>query len=125
MKRNWIAIGAIWAGIAVALGAFGAHGLKSMEVGDKQLDWWHTATRYHMWHALGLMAWGLFLRGEAGKNSSWVGPAFFVGSLVFSGTLYAMALGAPSWLGAVTPIGGLLLIVGWFGFARTAWGIKA
>ena len=107
-NRPILAAGAALAGLAVALGAFGAHALKA-RLGPVELGWWQTAVQYQMWHALALVALGL-----AGSAWSRV-PAWLLGAgaAIFSGTLYAMALGAPRWLGAVTPLGGLAMIAGW------------
>ncbi|MDX6769210.1 MAG: DUF423 domain-containing protein [Elusimicrobiota bacterium] len=85
--------------LGVAMGAFGAHALKGKV--DEEL--WRTAVSYQMWHALAAMA----VAAPLAKN------LFLLGVVVFSGTLYALALGAPRWLGAVTPVGGLLLLAGW------------
>ncbi len=117
MGGRWIGIGAAWAGLAVVLGAFGAHGLRE-RVGATELDWWHTATLYHALHAIALVLFGVFRERRVGGGAP--GVCFLAGSVVFSGTLYAMALGGPRWLGAVTPIGGVLLIVGWLVFAWQA-----
>lgn len=90
--------------IAVALGAFGAHGLKlTLQQIPDAADWWNTATQYLLIHAIAVGA-------IKSTRSTYL---WFSGSLVFSSTLYAMALGGPKWLGAITPIGGTLLIVGW------------
>lgn len=100
--------GAALAGVAVLLGAFGAHALRS-RIGAEALGWWQTAVAYQMWHALAVLALGL-----AGLR--WTRPCawlLFGGAILFSGTLYAMALGAPRWIGAVTPLGGLAMIGGW------------
>jgi uncharacterized membrane protein YgdD (TMEM256/DUF423 family) len=108
IERLLVAAGATLAGLAVVLGAFGAHALER-RMGAQALGWWRTAVEYQMWHALAVVSLGLF-----GRN--WVRfPAWLLvaGAFVFSGTLYAMALGAPRWLGAVTPFGGLAMIGGW------------
>lgn len=89
------------AGVAVTLGAFGAHAANG-QIGQEALGWWQTAVEYQMWHALAVL--GLGLSGMPGLPLS--GWLFAGGALVFSGTLYALALGAPAWLGAVTPLGG-------------------
>jgi len=108
IERRLVSTGAVLAGLAVALGAFGAHALQS-RIGADALGWWHTAVEYQMWHALAVLALGLSgLRWT--RLPAWL---FAAGSVVFSGTLYAMALGAPRWLGAVTPLGGLAMIAGW------------
>lgn len=112
-ERPLVAAGAALAGLAVVLGAFGAHALKSW-LGAQSLGWWQTAVQYQMWHALAVVGLGLCGLGWT-RLPAWMLAA---GACVFSGTLYAMALGAPLWLGAVTPLGGLLMICGW---ALLAW----
>ena len=114
---NWIATAAINLAIAVALGAFGAHGIKSM-VNAQQLEWWHTATLYLFIHALGLLLVGLFIRlNIATQATAWL---LQIGVIIFAGSLFAMTLGAPRWFGAITPIGGVLMIAGWVWLAVTA-----
>jgi uncharacterized membrane protein YgdD (TMEM256/DUF423 family) len=105
---NWMMAGALWGLVGVGLGAFGAHGLKS------------TAARYHLVHAVALVLLGLLQHHRPGGDAA--GWSFLVGSAVFSGTLYAMALGAPRWLGAVTPIGGVGMLLGWLLLALHARG---
>jgi len=113
---NWIAVAAINLAIAVALGAFGAHGLKSM-VSTQQLEWWHTATLYLFVHALGLLMVGLLIRlNYATQTTAWL---LQIGIIIFAGSLYAMTLGAPRWFGAMTPIGGVIMIAGWLWLAVT------
>ncbi|SFS19785.1 Uncharacterized membrane protein YgdD, TMEM256/DUF423 family [Dyella sp. OK004] len=94
---------------AVALGAFGAHALRDvLDVRGSEL--WHTAVSYHFWHALAL---ALASFAAAGRRRSVAMAAFALGIVLFSGSLYALALGAPRWCGAITPLGGLAFIVGW------------
>jgi uncharacterized membrane protein YgdD (TMEM256/DUF423 family) len=114
----WILTGAAWGFLGVGLGAFGAHGLRAT-ASTQAIGWWQTATLYHLIHALALVAVGLVqLQGPRVALAGW---AFLLGSLVFSGTLYAMALGAPRWLGAVTPVGGLGMMAGWLLLAWPAY----
>ena len=114
---NWIGIAAINLAIAVALGAFGAHGIKSV-VNAQQLEWWHTATLYLFIHALGLLLVGLLIRlNIATQTTAWL---LQVGIIIFAGSLFTMTLGAPRWFGAITPIGGVLMITGWAWLAVTA-----
>lgn len=114
---NWIGIAAVNMAIAVALGAFGAHGLKNL-VDGQQLAWWHTATLYLFIHALGLLLVGILLRlNYTTQATAWL---LQLGVIVFAGSLYAMTLGAPRWFGAITPIGGVLMIAGWLWLAITA-----
>jgi uncharacterized membrane protein YgdD (TMEM256/DUF423 family) len=105
--------GALLAAAGVALGAFGAHGLRSL-LPPEALGWWQTAVQYQLWHAVGLLA-----VGAAPAALRTRGPAFMLagGTLIFSGSLYAMALTDARWLGAVTPIGGALMIAGWLWLA--------
>lgn len=111
---NWIGIAAINMAIAVALGAFGAHGLKNI-TSAQQLEWWHTATLYLFVHALGLLLVGLLIRLRyATQTTAWL---LQIGIMIFAGSLYAMTLGAPLWFGAITPIGGVLMIAGWLWLA--------
>jgi uncharacterized membrane protein YgdD (TMEM256/DUF423 family) len=97
---------------AVMLGAFGAHALHS-QLDAASLQIWHTAVEYQFWHALALLA---VASVAPARDLSWwraSGIAFVAGSVLFAGSLYALALGAPSWIGAITPFGGLALIAGW------------
>jgi uncharacterized membrane protein YgdD (TMEM256/DUF423 family) len=109
--------------LAVALGAFGAHGLKSrlasLADGADRLEWWKTAAQYHLAHALALaLAAGLFGDTRAGRAAC---VAFALGIALFSGSLYTMTLTGIRWLGAVTPLGGLALLAGWALLAAAAW----
>lgn len=116
--KHWISIGALMGAITVVLGAFGAHALKT-RLDAEQLAWWHTAVQYHGAHALAIVMFGLF--AERTKVGALAGWCFVLGIVLFCGTLYAMALGAPRWFGAITPIGGAAFIVAWLVFAFTAW----
>ncbi len=120
MAAKIIAAGAAFAGIGVALGAFGAHGLKDRLTPDL-LEIYHTAVQYQFYHSFGLILLGLFVaqRGEAGggAGAAW---AFVIGILLFSGSLYVLALTGTKWLGAITPIGGVAFMVGWALFVWTA-----
>lgn len=108
---NWLAIAAALSGaIAVAAGAFGAHGAS----GQAQ-EWLKTGGQYQLIHAVAAL---VALRMEA-RGPGWL---FVGGSAIFAGTLYLMALGAPRWFGAITPIGGAMLIAGWLWLAWTARG---
>ena len=114
---NWICVGAVNMVIAVGLGAFGAHGLKNIASAE-QLAWWHTATLYLLVHAVGLLIVGLLIRfNYATQTSAWL---LQIGVIIFACSLYSMALGAPRWFGAITPIGGVLMIAGWLWLAIVA-----
>ena len=98
--------------LCVVLGAFGAHGLEH-HLDAKHIGWCETGTFYALTHSIAAFAMGRTPRSLGYHRAGWV---MLFGVTVFSGTLYAMALGAPPWLGAVTPLGGLGLLIGW-GFA--------
>lgn len=102
--------------LAVILGAFGAHALKERLVEAGQLENWHTAVRYHAWHALAVLAFGIVQeRRGIGSLPAWL---FTIGTLLFSGSIYCLSLDvARSVMGPITPLGGLCLIVGWIVFA--------
>lgn len=122
MKASWISVGAASAALAVILGAFGAHGLKA-RVSPEDLEIWKTGVLYHALHAIALVVYGLFQESRGCRGGP--GACFLLGTIVFSGTLYAMVLGGPRWLGAITPIGGVLLIAGWIWFAVQAFRSRA
>jgi len=117
---NALAAGALLGALGVAAGAFGAHGLKERLTAEA-LGWWDTASRYQLVHALALLATGLLAR-QRGAPLPAATHLLLWGTLVFSGTLYALALGGPRWLGAVTPLGGTALIAGWVALALAARG---
>ncbi|MDM1756659.1 MULTISPECIES: DUF423 domain-containing protein [unclassified Acinetobacter] len=108
----WIAISALNLAIAVMLGAFGAHGLKKI-ASPEQLAWWQTATDYFFYHALGLLALGIISKVLPALPIKMSFILIQVGIFFFCGSLYVMALGLPRILGAITPIGGALMIAGW------------
>ena len=93
------------------MGAFGAHAFSEVLQG-KSLGWYQTAVQYQFIHGLTLLCFGLYYR-KLGRRAAIAGWLFVAGLVIFSGTLYAMALGAPTWLGAVTPIGGVCLLAAW------------
>jgi uncharacterized membrane protein YgdD (TMEM256/DUF423 family) len=101
--RDWIAVGAASGALTVALGAFGAHALKE-RLAAEDLEIWQTAVHYQGLHALALIAFGLAQQSRPMRGLS--GWCFLLGSAIFAGTLYAIALGGPRWLGAITPLGG-------------------
>lgn len=117
-ERTFFRLGALSAGIAVAAGAFGAHALRARLAPDL-LQVFETAARYQMYHALGLfaVAWALGRTGAAGtRNAGWL---LVLGTVLFSGSLYLLALTGVRWLGAVTPLGGVAWIAGWTVLALT------
>jgi uncharacterized membrane protein YgdD (TMEM256/DUF423 family) len=116
-SQRWLFLGAILGGVGVALGAFGAHGLRGRVPGNL-LAVWETASRYHLAHALALLAVAWVASRADGPAVRIAGSGFVLGILVFSGSLYLMTLTGAHWLGAITPIGGLAFILGW---AALAW----
>lgn len=119
MDRLFFALGAASAGLGVALGAFGAHALKARLAPDL-LAVWETGVRYQIYHALGLMAVAWAAGRWPGSAVTASGWAMVAGTVLFSGSLYLLALSGVRWLGAVTPLGGVAWIVGW---ALLAWGV--
>ena len=109
------------AGVGVALGAFGAHGLKE-RVATDLLVIFETAVRYHMYHALALLAVGWAVSRNAARILQAAGWLFTIGIVLFSGSLYVMTLTGARWLGAITPLGGVAFLVGWVLLARGARG---
>jgi uncharacterized membrane protein YgdD (TMEM256/DUF423 family) len=95
--------------LGVALGAFGAHGLKATLATRGMTEVWQTAAHYHLLHSVALLALAL----ARTPRSRWTGPLFVSGILLFSGSLYLLAFTGIRWLGAITPLGGSLLIAGW------------
>lgn len=95
--------------LAVALGAFGAHALEP-SFSAEQADWWKTGTQYALAHSVIALAIALSRQTGPVRAGGW---AFIAGTVIFGGTLYALALGAPRWTGAITPIGGISLLAGW------------
>ncbi|AEP00609.1 DUF423 domain-containing protein [Weizmannia coagulans] len=116
----FVFFGALNACISVALGAFGAHGLKGI-MDQKYLDIWETGVRYEMYHALGLIAIGI-LSGILKSSAllSWSGWLMLIGIVLFSGSLYVLSLTKISVLGAITPIGGVAFLASWILLAIAA-----
>jgi uncharacterized membrane protein YgdD (TMEM256/DUF423 family) len=118
MDRTFLALGAISAAISVAAGAFGAHALKA-RLSPDLLAIFETGARYEMYHALGLVA-AAWAAARAPAAAAWAGWLFVAGTVLFSGSLYALALTGIRGLGAVTPLGGVAFIAGWIALAIAA-----
>lgn len=112
----WVAMGAFYGGLSVVLGAFGAHALKA-KLTPEALAIFETGARYQMYHALALIGVGLVATRIDSTALKVSGSALFAGTLIFSGSLYALSLLDIRWMGMVAPIGGLLMIIGWFALA--------
>lgn len=115
-----LALGALNAAIAIALGAFGAHGLKA-KVDDYYLGVWNTAAEYHLYHALALLLLGALAKLFSASGLVTSGWVIAIGTLIFSGSLYLLVLSGQRWLGAITPFGGTILIIGWLMAAWALW----
>lgn len=124
MFRVFIVLAAIAAFLAVALGAFGAHGLKSI-LTPPQLETYRTGVEYQMWHALGLGLIGLLLERYPDRAALiWAGWLMFGGIVLFSGSLYLLTLTSARWLGAITPFGGVAFLAAWLLLAIVALQLK-
>jgi uncharacterized membrane protein YgdD (TMEM256/DUF423 family) len=119
LYKTFFAVGALLGCLGVAAGAFGAHALQA-RLSAEQMEWFELAARYQMVHALALIAAAWAAQQWPSGLTTSAGWLFVAGVLIFCGTLYAMAFGAPRILGAVTPIGGLSLILGWLLLAVAA-----
>ena len=121
--KVWIAVAAASGAIAVAAGAFGAHGFDPATVsGARAREWLQTGSHYEIMHALAMLAVALLsadgrIGGRLTSAAQWL---FLVGSILFPGSLYALAFGGPRWFGAVAPFGGTAFILGWLALALAA-----
>lgn len=115
---KWITIGSLSAAIAIGAGAFGAHGLRS-RLDARSLEIFETGARYHLIHAVALVLVGVLV-AAGWTRAARAGVAFVVGTVVFSGSLYALAMSGVKALGAITPIGGVAFIAGWIFLALAA-----
>jgi len=115
----WIVVGALAAGLGVAAGAFGAHGLKKV-LSPEQLQTFETAVRYQMYHAMAIILCGLLMGPYGSKLIPAAGVAFLVGILIFSGGLYAWVLSEIRAFALIVPLGGLSWIAGWILLAIAA-----
>jgi len=120
MERVFLVLGSLSGLIAVAAGAFGAHTLRDRLSADL-LTTFETGVRYQMYHALALLAVAWAATRWPGVLTSVAGWLFVAGTLIFSGSLYALSLSGVRWLGAITPLGGVAFIVGWLCLALAAW----
>lgn len=129
-SKMMLLVGAIFGALAVSCGAFGAHGMPkyleamghSTSLIEKRLDDWEVASRYLMYHSLAVVACGLLAHVRPCLALSIAAWFFILGTLIFSGMLYAMVLTETRWLGAIVPIGGLLMIFGWISLAYAGGG---
>jgi len=120
MSKAIIMIAAALLAFAVAFGAFGAHALKT-QLSAEMLQTWKTAVDYHFYHALGLLLVGVLSLFMPSSMLKWSAVLLTVGILLFSGSLYTMAISGIRWLGAITPVGGISFIIGWILLFVAAW----
>ncbi|MEB3198401.1 MAG: DUF423 domain-containing protein [Candidatus Sericytochromatia bacterium] len=123
--RLYLGMGAVSAALAVGCGAFGAHALKAKVtaglLAPERLETWHTAAQYQMWHALAIILVAIALHLRVLRPGSGLLIGFLAGTVLFSGSLYALVLSDQAVLGAVTPLGGLTWIATWLALAWNAW----
>jgi len=120
VARTFIALGSINAALAVILGAFGAHALKA-RISPEMLSVYHTASQYHFYHALGMLLIGaLASQFRTGGALQLSGFLMLAGIVLFSGSLYLLAVTGVTWLGAITPLGGVAFIAAWVVLAYAA-----
>jgi len=120
MDRLFFLAGSISAFLAVALGAFAAHGLKN-KLTPEMFSIFEVGVRYQMYHALALLAVGWASTRWPGTAVNAAGWLFIAGTIIFSGSLYLLSLAGPRWLGAITPLGGAAFLLGWLLLAWSAW----
>lgn len=120
MGKTILMTASILLALAVALGAFGAHGLKS-QLSTDMLQTYKTGVEYHFYHALGLLLIGILAVSFPSELIKWSAICLVAGIVLFSGSLYALAVSGIKWLGAITPIGGLSFIAGWVLLFLAVW----
>lgn len=119
MHKKYLAAAAALGGLAVALGAFGAHGLEKLTTDEKILHGYQTGVQYQVYHALALMLVGILYEKWTGSYLKWAGTLFIIGIFCFSGSLYLLTFlkiqgsTATKWVGPITPLGGVCFIAGW------------
>ncbi len=120
MAKTILMTASVFLALAVALGAFGAHGLKS-QLSTDMLQTYKTGVEYHFYHALGLLLIGILAVSFPSELFKWSAILISVGIVLFSGSLYVLAVSGIKWLGAVTPVGGLSFIAGWILLFLAVW----
>jgi len=123
MGRFFALLGSLSAFVAVLAGAFGAHALRA-RLAPELLAIFETGARYQMYHALALLAAAWLVERTGGQAAVWAGGLFLAGTLLFSGSLYLLALSGIRGFGAVTPFGGVAFLAGWLCLARAAWQLR-
>lgn len=123
MGKSILLTGAAFLAGAVAIGAFGAHGLKSI-LTEELMQVYKTGVEYHFYHALGLLLVGVISLNKPSRALNWSALFLVIGIMLFSGSLYLMAVTGIKWLGAITPVGGVSFIVGWVFLFVGVWRMK-
>jgi uncharacterized membrane protein YgdD (TMEM256/DUF423 family) len=121
MERTFLILGAVMGFLGVALGAFGAHALDATLKANQREGTFETATQYHLYHAMALLAVAWAATRWPDSLTYWAGYLFILGIILFSGSLYALSITNQRWLGAITPLGGLAFLAGWICLALAAW----
>lgn len=111
--KTVIFIASMLGALSVGIGAFGAHGLESTLQANGRIDTFETAVKYQFYHSLAILLLGILLINVQSPYFNWAFYSFLIGIMVFSGSLYTLSLTNVTWLGAITPIGGLAFILGW------------
>ncbi len=111
--KTILILGGILGVLSVGIGAFGAHGLEATLTANARLETFETAVKYQFYHTLALILLGVLMLNVQNNYFSYAGIAFLAGIVIFSGSLYTLSLTNITWLGAITPIGGLAFILGW------------
>lgn len=123
MHKLFLIIGSIYGGLAVMIGAFGAHALKGLLESTGRTETFETAVKYQFYHAFALILLGILMINFKHNVYNYAGYSFIIGTLIFSGSLYILCLTGFTKLGMITPIGGVFLIAGWalllFGIIKT------
>ena len=123
MHKLFLISGSVFGGLAVMIGAFGAHALKELLQSGGRTETFETAVKYQFYHALALVLLGILMLNFKHNYYNFAGYSFFVGTIIFSGSLYLLCLTGITKFGMITPVGGLLLVIGWafllFGIIKT------
>lgn len=112
-QKTTLIIAATAGALAVSIGAFGAHGLKTILIENQRTETFELAVRYHFYHTFAILLTGLFMEFFDMRKLRWAALFFLLGIVVFSGSLYILSLTGMTWLGAITPLGGVAFIMGW------------
>ena len=118
MQKLFLITGALFGGLAVAIGAFGAHALKNLLESSGRTETFETAVKYQFYHALALVLLGILMFNLKHVHFHYAGYSFAIGTIIFSGSLYVLCLTGITKFGMITPIGGLFLIAGWIFLLR-------